>query len=295
MRAAFFALVTTLAFSATVQAQLGHIAQAIVGGEVLDEAVLSPTAMLGLCDGTLVSPNVLLTAAHCVGAPPAYATFGASEQEARVVVEVERCVAHPEFERSSGHDLAFCIVRGDTSAIRPATLIGHTDELSVGEDVVLVGHGYTTGDGSDRTRLARWVTVRVDAIDPDGGELVVGDTAHGACHGDSGGSAFVPAADGHAQLAGVVSRRGPGSDAVPGATCASTTLLTALQPHLAWLAQNAHVQPSAAPHGAINAGCATAGGARSSALHELLLGLLVFFTARGASRSLSTSRRGSKS
>lgn len=281
MLAPSLAIVALFALGATARAQVGHVEQAIVGGQLLEQATLSPTALLGACDGTLVSPHVLLTAAHCVGTPPKHATFGASEQDARVVVEVERCVAHPEFARSVGHDLAFCTVRGDTSAIVPATLIEHADELELGANIMLIGHGYTTGDRSDRTRVARWVNVAIESFDS--GELIVGDPEHGACHGDSGGSAFVGAADGGVRLAGVVSRRGPRADGTAGETCSSTTRVTPIQPHLAWLARSAHVRSSAAKD---NAGCALSGASQSgsAALPGVLLALWLMLAARRKER-----------
>src|SRR5215218_2659222 len=73
-------------------------AGAVVGGELLDEAQVPWLANLG-CGGTLVAPDRVLTAAHCVGGAPA-GSVGLT------VAGVPRAVAgvalHPGWRHANG-------------------------------------------------------------------------------------------------------------------------------------------------------------------------------------------------
>jgi hypothetical protein len=196
--------------------------------------------MIGTCSATLVQPNLIVTAAHCLDAGPSEAWFGAQR------VAITYCEAHPDYERVLGADIAFCTLA--SSGPPPARLSSCEDPRAV----TLVGYGYT--DAQERgTRAERAVRVRVRDVRAEGRELVVGDDDHGACHGDSGGSAF----DERAALVGVISRRGPALDTEYVEDCGSTTIVTALAPHLAWLESASGVTLSASCPAAA-AGCALA-------------------------------------
>jgi hypothetical protein len=265
-------------WAAGAEAQVSGIEQAIVGGQPLIEQRISPTALIGTCDATLVAPEVLVTAAHCTWDHPTEAWFGPSQREARLTVEISHCVAHPDFEtHPDGNDIAYCVLRGDTSAVEAALLVEPDERADpvelVGAELVLIGHGYTSD--ALGPRVARWVDVQVDDVRHDGRELVVGDSAHGACHGDSGGSAFMAQPDGTTRLVGVVSRRGPSTDDSMAATCASTTIVTSLRPHLEWLKAST----------AASDGCAL--GERKGGSPLWLLGLALWLGSAGRKRGRS--------
>jgi hypothetical protein len=220
------------------QTQLGVRQQAIVGGEATDSDAVSATALIGNCDATLVRTDLLLTAAHCVApSTPKQAWFGASLERAFLGVSIERCAAHPDYPWKPGCDIAYCRLADKVTEIVPASLGSSCDAdpaQQQGAWLVLRGHGYVTA-AQQEARIEREVAVRIQALEAEGRELVVGDRTHGACKGDSGGSGFGVAEDGSLVLVGVISHRGPSLDGNVAENCASTTIVTRIAPHLAWL------------------------------------------------------------
>lgn len=207
------------------------ITQNIVGGEELDDETAAPTAMLGSCSATLLTPSLLVTAAHCLKDAPVEAHFGRALEP----VSVERCQAHPEYGVTPGHDIAYCWL-ASSLPYAPAHVISHceAERLQEGTETLLVGYGYS--DRMQRgARAPRMVSVRVSELRAEGRELVVGSAERGACHGDSGGSAFSVRDHDGLGLLGVISRRGPSLQGSLAPNCGGTTIVTAVAPHLEWL------------------------------------------------------------
>jgi hypothetical protein len=239
------------------QAQLQVRQQAIVGGDVSEDAA-SATALIGDCDATLVGADLLLTAAHCVEKTPTEAWFGPSREQAYLSVSIEACTAHPEYPSKPGTDIAYCTLADRVTEIDPVDLPSSCDEdpaQQQGAWLVLRGHGYVTV-ARQEARIEREVAVLIQTLQADGRELVVGDRSHGACHGDSGGSGLSVAEDGSLTLIGVISHRGPTNDPYAAENCASTTIVTRVAPHLAWLQAETgavlRASCSAAPQAATN-------------------------------------------
>lgn len=225
---------------ALAEPQLGVIEQAIVGGRETRAEAPSPTALIGSCDATLIAPDLLLTAAHCLeDEVPESARFGASEEQATLMVSIAACAKHPDYPSREGSDIAYCWLFDQVDEVEPAQLdSGCAPEATPreGDTLLLRGHGYLTA-AQQEARVEREVEVLVGAVQADGRELLVGDREHGGCKGDSGGSAFGLRSDGGLVLTGVISRRGPSADGSVPENCASTTVVTRVAPHLAWLAQ----------------------------------------------------------
>ena len=90
------ALVPVLAFVALAAAP----AHAVVGGDPVDPAAVPWFASVGGCGGTLVAPDRVVTAGHCVAGFPleafqAVAVAGVARQATRIAL-------HPDWRRANG-------------------------------------------------------------------------------------------------------------------------------------------------------------------------------------------------
>jgi secreted trypsin-like serine protease len=152
-----------------------------------------------VCTATVISPTVLLTAAHCVDP----ASIGPGMQTEVIfspdisrpapgtVVTARETHFDPQFNINNlggAHDIAVVILPAPTSiAPKPINRAPVTDAL-LNQPVRLVGYGSSShrNEGAGRKRQA---TTRLKAFDAN--LLKIGVSGKQTCHGDSGGPAFM--------------------------------------------------------------------------------------------------------
>jgi len=212
-RALFARLACSLAAAAAASAcdlsptdTIGGDTQSIIGGQedIGDPAVVYLSGSTGLCTGTLVADNVVLTAAHCLPQNTVY--FGPRIGEfiatRHVVDQVPSRFWKGIDEFKSGGDIA--LLRLDSAApteIEPMPI--NTDPLlesDVGRPLHVVGFGTNDAETEGGVGTKRYMDVEVNGVTPE--HITYGTEFMTQCHGDSGGPSILDF-DGTERVVGV--------------------------------------------------------------------------------------------
>jgi len=228
-------LATTLAGAGPACAMMGGAA---APSEMAEQVAMIVSTRGASCTGTVLAPDLLLTAAHCVAPKADYAVAVLGKGPPQLIPAL-RVVVHPRFDgdqfqtRRPTPDLALVKLSEPLPApFEPAQLTA-TDGLPArGAVFTLAGFG-VTADGAAKTAGTLRV-VRLPSIGTTGGIMVrlsPSEGTAGACTGDSGGPAFQDGA-----LAGVI-----GWATGPGGTrgCGGVTGVTLVSLHRDWITATA--------------------------------------------------------
>ena len=197
----------------------------------------------GWCSGTLIAPDVVLTAGHCVDAEPVAVTvdtidFGKPGGERIAVIRSE---AYPDWARS--YDVGVLLLAHAAKAAPYPIAAACTLQTALvrGATAELVGFGLTTPAGTGRNTRLREAAIAItdptceteagcEASVAPVGEFAAGGRGIDACFGDSGGPVFAATSGGPA-LMGVVSR----GLSVGGAPCGGGGIYVRADRVVAWV------------------------------------------------------------
>ncbi len=172
-------------------------------------ALLAPTAYSdgtwAVCSGTLISPTVFLTAAHCdQGLSRVAVTFDSTYVAGRSKVYWGTWIADPAYNpaQSDPQDMAVVVFDKRVKGISPARLpqAGSLGALAVGAPITAVGYGAQSvsidqGPGFQYADVRYVATGTLSAVTPSWlrNSMNPATGNGGTCYGDSGGPNFLGA------------------------------------------------------------------------------------------------------
>jgi secreted trypsin-like serine protease len=195
-----------------------------------------------LCTGTLISKDIALTAAHCIqpGGQKPVLIFGRDLHSASAQYRDGTAVAvDPKWRTHQGRGMD----QGDVALVKfgggmPAgyhqvPTVHSASEIKTGGVVELAGYGVNNARTHAGAGKLRKTNVQIVDGRPGKTEMIMDQThGSGACHGDSGGPAFVRNGAGIA-LAGLTNRGYP--DSAPD-DCAHQVVYTKVPYYKKWIA-----------------------------------------------------------
>jgi V8-like Glu-specific endopeptidase len=202
---------------------VGTTERAVIGGSPTGNgmfpsvgALYDTTNNAFFCTGTLIAPDAILTAGHCIeaGAPAPSFTFDNDTRGAVTAVPGELTYVHPMFDINRAitdgptqfYDVAIVTLATPITTVVPMVLPSRAEaaRLTNGKMLTLVGYGQTV-DGDAASAGVKY-NGNAPIISASASELQIGTPGQVQnCYGDSGGPALVDLGAG-VRAVGVVSR-----------------------------------------------------------------------------------------
>lgn len=211
----------------------------ILGGEDVDsqDPVARHAAMLvdletnQICSATLIRPQVLLTAAHCVSSKAdmlsVYFDVDPVNANSTVLLDVDRVITHPEYSQDSletSVDLALIVLKESAPESSVPAELPSVEDLGELQKLEVVGYGVSSTSGEGFGRLRK---VQVPVAELQEGFIKVDQSqGQGICDGDSGGAAFL-LRENKRILVGVTKM----------ASCLESSQFTRVDTNLSWILQ----------------------------------------------------------
>lgn len=196
----------------------------------------------GICTGTLIGNNLVLTAAHCI-TKKMVVVFNVNLDNAQQsdVRQVDAVAVNPAYATRANRptdngDIALVHFKGAIAPgyipapVLPAARKGILRDNTL---TMLVGYGQNNGTAGTGSGVLRAASVRIAKADFAPTEVALDQThGRGACHGDSGGPAFI-FVGGTAFVWGVTSRGEEG--------CATVGIYTNAAAYEEWIQKTAQL------------------------------------------------------
>jgi len=205
------------------------------------------------CTGTLIAPNVVLSAGHCASvATRVY--FGSDVTKKGAIIGVKKAIRHPKYHKGKKNDLLLLLLEKDAT-VKPRK-VAPSSAINAATDGRAVGFGNVDGTGSFGYGTKRQVDVPIASPGCTGKvngqndsmaygcdrllEMVAGKPLLGkdSCSGDSGGPFFVTDGKKGWLLAGATSRSTDSSVS----TCGDGGIYVRVDQYLDWIEKTAQVK-----------------------------------------------------